>query len=197
MDYFKHSTYLAYLAAQSKFRAVADSFTYSSYYFKELVVGDTCAEWNTYKDNSLNLPFDDVKFMSVVARFDYFNFDSSVNRTFLALCDLPGVVQELTRSLKSGTTTEQNCNGLTWRVFSCGGEVVFCVNCKKVCVSTEYCPGTALVVNPCSSCKTHAAASMVINFKYGLEKLYPQFDLPLKVNYGLVLFLCSALGKIF
>ncbi len=177
----KHSTYLAYQAARSKYTAVPDSFTYSSFYFKGLVVGDTCGGWNTYKDNSLNLPFDDIKFTSVSLRFDYVNFERSTNRSMLAQCNSPVVVKAIIKSLRTGGTLEQNCNGITWRVFSCNDNVVLCVNCKRICVSTEYCPGTAFTINPCSPCKTHAAASTVANFQYGLQKLYPQFTRPLRV----------------
>jgi hypothetical protein len=186
MDYVDHKTYIGHVAAQAKFLATPSSFTFSNYFYKGLSVGNQCSAWRTYKDNTLSLPFDDIKFLKVTARVDYFNFASNTNRSVVATCTSPNLIQSMITSLRTGDALEVNCNDRTWRVFSCQGNVVFCVNCKKVCVETEYCPGTAFVVNPCSSCKTRAAASTIANFEYGLLKLYPQFSLPLKVIFSVV-----------
>jgi hypothetical protein len=182
LEYEHHGTYLAYIAARSKYTATSDSFTFSNYYFKGLERGDTCDLWKNYKDNALSLPFDDIKFLKVTLRVDSYDFDTNTNRTVLATCASPGLIQPLITSLRTGDAVEINCNDRTWRVFSCGTRVIFCVNCKRVCVDSETCPGKALVVNPCSACKAHTAASTVVNFQYGLLKLYPQFSLPLKVT---------------
>lgn len=182
LDYFDHSTYLTYLAGKAKYTALADSFTYSSFYYKGVVVGDKCGTWNSYKDNNLNLPFDDIRFTKVTLKVDYFQFDTNANRSVIATCTRLDSIQAMITSLRKGTTLEVNCNDRTWRVFSCNGNVIFCVNCKRVCVASETCPGRAFAVNPCSTCGYYTAASTVVNFQFGLVKLYPQLRAPIKVN---------------
>lgn len=192
LDYFTHSTYLAYVAAKARYTAMADSFTYSSYYYKGITIGDQCSAWNSYKDNSLNLPFDDIRFQKVTLRFDYFQFDTGVNRTEIATCTRTDPISAIITSLRTGTTLEVNCNGYTWRVFTCNGNVIFCVNCKRVCVGSEICPGRAYAVNPCTTCAFYTAASTVVNFQYGLNKLYPQLRAPITViNLSYNYFFCE------
>ena len=189
MDYFSHQTYRTYLSVKEEFKSRLDSFTFSSYYYKgALVTGDTCPSWKTYKDDSLNLPFKDIKFNKVSLRVDYYNFANKANRSVLATCNTPTQVQAMITSLRTGNSLEVNCNDRTWRVFSCQNNIIFCVNCKRVCVNTEVCPGTSFVVNPCTSCATHAAAATLVNFEYGFLKTYPQFPAPLQVVNAMFLY---------
>lgn len=183
LDYFTHSTYLAYVSAKAKYTALEDSFTFSSYYYKGVVIGAKCSAWNSYKDNNLNLPFDDIRFNKVTLRFDYFQFDTNANRSVVATCTRADSIAAMITALRKGTSLEVNCNDRTWRVFSCNGNVIFCVNCKRVCVDTEICPGKAFAVNTCTNCGFRSAASTVVNFQYGLNKLWPQFLAPIKVSY--------------
>ena len=130
----------------------------------------------------MNLPFDDVRFSLITASFMYENLNTHANRTVVSTCAEPAVISNILGSLKAQGTYEGNCNGLTWRVFTCNGESLLCVNCKKVCVETTVCPGTSLSINPCFPCSNRAAASTVLNVAYRTIKLYPVLQLAPRVS---------------
>ena len=82
-------------------------------------------------------------------------------------------------SLETGLSYEFNCDGRSWRVFTCNGNRVMCLNCKENCVETVACPGTAHIANPCMNsprCTNRAAASIVVSFEYAFVPYYPDFD---------------------
>lgn len=174
LNYEAHFTYTRYVTARDAYRALNDSFTMSTYYFKGLSEGHSCSGWDSFYTNSISLPFDDVQFSTLTAVFGNYNFGSRVNRTTTAVCSDKSVIKNIIAYLKSGAAYEANCNGVTWRVFSCSEQRIVCVNCKKVCVNTEICPGRNYLVNPCTTgCKSHTSASAVVNFAYERIKLYP------------------------
>ena len=181
MDYMSHSTYSDFLRAKANYSAIADSFTFSSYFYKGLTIGGQCGDWTTYTSQQLQLPFDDVQFLQITSDYKLYDFAKKQSRSITAVCKDLTVVKGIISSLRYGTEFEGNCNALTWRVFKCSGKAVFCVNCKKNCVATESCPGTSFITNPCGSCNTYAAAATVMNAQYGIVKLYPEFSFKIQV----------------
>lgn len=104
---------------------------------------------------------------------------------FTTTCTDRKVIADLTRSLTSPDATltyDGNCDGNTWRIFSCSGSRVFCINCKRKCVSSVFCPGTALVINPCATCPTHAAAYAAASFQFIRIPKHPAIRLPLNLT---------------
>ncbi len=177
LDYQSHFTYENFLIARAGYVAVTNSFTFGTYFYKGLTPSGQCSDWSYYAGSTLQLPFDELQFSQLTAAFEKYDFASRAFVTKTAVCSDPVVVNGIVASLRYGTVFEGNCNDILWRVFNCNGKPVFCVNCKKICVATESCPGSrGLVVNPCATCKTHAAASAVVNVKYQFVKLYPQFN---------------------
>jgi len=153
MNYFDHYTYLNFSSALNSSLHVADSFTFGTYFFKGLTIGPQCRDWKTYTAATLALPFDDVTFSHISASFEFESFETGgAYEQLTATCAHREIVGNIISSLQTGTEYEGNCNGLTWRVFTCGttADIVFCVNCKKNCASTESCPGTSFSVNPCT-----------------------------------------------
>jgi hypothetical protein len=187
-DYFSHFTYGNYLTTKSGYLAVPNSFTFATYYYKGSTINGLCNDWRAYAGKQLQLPFDDVQFSTLVAEFNIYDFNSRQTRTEKATCSSVSVVNGIIASLKYGTEFEGNCADRTWRVFSCNGRTVFCVNCKKNCVKTVSCPGTSFIVNPCTSCLTYTASSAFVNVRYGYITYYPQFQLPVKVLHPFIRF---------
>ena len=52
---------------------------------------------------------------------------------------------------------------------------MICVNCKKSCLSSTICAGSAFTLNPCqpSSCGGHLSASYFMKLQYSIIKFYP------------------------
>ena len=181
MEYQSHFSYSDFLLSRAKYAAVANSYTFSSYYFKGLTVGGQCGDWTTYASKQLQLPFDDVQFSQITSDYKIYDFAKKQSRSVTAVCRDTKVVSGIISSLRYGTEFEGNCNFLTWRVFKCSGKAVFCVNCKKNCVPTVSCPGTSFITNPCGSCKNYAVAGAVVNAQYSFLKLYPEMSFKPKV----------------
>ena len=158
-----------------------------------------CADWSSFLQDTLNLPYgfpnDDVAIsaMKLVFYADH-SFRpttgtarqrTSISTNFTTTCTDPAVTADLARTLTAldaALTYEGNCDGNTWRVFSCFGSRVFCINCKKKCVPSVVCPGTALVFNPCATCPTHAAAYAALSFQHRRIPKYPAVLRPLNLT---------------
>jgi hypothetical protein len=181
LDYSKHRTYVRFKSDLTRYVAVNDSFTYGTYFYTGVSAGRTCSDWNAFYRSVVNLPFEDVRFSQITASFMYEDLNTRVNRSTVATCTDPNIINNLLGSMKAQARYEGNCNGLTWRAFPCDGQTVFCVNCKRVCVPTTVCPGTSMSINPCYSCSNRAAASAVLNVAYRTIKLYPVLQNPSKV----------------
>jgi hypothetical protein len=182
MQYTTHFTYADYLRNKAWYEHVPNSYTYSSYFYKGLTVGAKCPSWNMFATNVMQLPFDNVAFSRLVLASEYYDFSTRKFRNETAGCSDRGVIKNIVASVQQKTVYAANCEQRQWRVFPCAGRSVLCVNCKQSCVATEVCPGTALVMNPCTACKIHAAAVAVFNAQYEVKVLYPRFTAPLVVN---------------
>ena len=176
------------------------SLFFSTFFFKGTTVFGQCDDWTSFLRNSINLPYpnDDVAFSSLTVLFyadlTFRPSSSSSSRqrppppiatNFTTTCTDRQVLVDLTRTLTSQDATltyEGNCDGNTWRVFSCSGSRVFCINCKKKCVSTVFCPGTSLVFNPCATCPTHSAAYAAASFQFTRIPKHPAIRLPLNLT---------------
>lgn len=87
----------------------------------------------------------------------------------------------LVNALNNRLTSDQICNGLSFRVTYCEGSgVQICVGCKRICVR-DWCTaaidnvGAALTVQSCQrTCVRRKAYYQIVDLKYSLQILYPQ-----------------------
>jgi hypothetical protein len=127
----------------------------------------------------LTLPYDNIYFSEVSMWSKWYDYETDIEYNEEATCNNPEQVQLMVDSLDSGTPFEFNCAGRSWRIFTCNGERVMCLNCKQNCVETVACPGTNHIINPCMnnpSCQNRAAATSIVDFKYSFYPLYPEFE---------------------
>jgi len=99
---------------------IKNSFMFSTFYYKSLTIEGKCENWNNYIDNDLSLPFKDLRFNTISTSFVYYNFDKKINDTMEASCSDKNIIDSILSSLRTGVSFEANCNGNSWRVFSCG-----------------------------------------------------------------------------
>eukprot|EP01039_Chlorochromonas_danica_P002291 gene2291-2510_t len=174
--YLTERVYKDFLSNQSYFSVLSSSLTFSSFFYKGVTVSGSCEDWFTFYDQQFLLPYDDAVFYAISAWYEIYDFGSRTYRSILTTCADTTAVKTIVNGVRLGSESEYNCDGNTWRVFNCQGRRVFCINCKKICVPTEACPGRSFITNPCQSCSNHAAMGGVVNFKYRRASLYPKFN---------------------
>lgn len=149
-----------------------------------------CQPYSDFTQNTLTLPFDNIQFTAMETQFEQYNFNTQTLTNFTTTCSDGVSLKGIINALQNGQNFVTNCDGNSWRVFTCEKKRIFCVNCKQNCVSTVICPGSDAgsgsenVFNPCSSCRTHATAAALMNVQYVVHKIYPQFVLPMNVTPG-------------
>ena len=181
MDYTETRSFKFYVsndyAAPASPLYINDSFTFGTYYFKGQTIIGSCQEWNQFTSVKMSLPFESMYFEAISTAFSYYNYDRNSTEEGVTTCRNENVIAGFVSAMRSGVAFEGNCNGDTWRVFTCARSRVFCVNCKKICVETEACPGTSQVVNPCNrNCAHRAGAAALLNVQYATRALYPIID---------------------
>ena len=121
------------------------SVVFSSLIYKGLPIYGTCPAWTSFSASDLTPPYDDLTYSSVTIVSLSYSFKSkSFISNFSSVCPDPLVARSLALTLQSVDLTSAYsapCDGNTWRVFSCFGQRILCVNCKKVCVSQVACGG--------------------------------------------------------
>ena len=152
---------------------------FDSFYYKGITPIGSCTDWKTFTETKLTLPYDNIFFSKATLVSMWEDFDTETSYEESSVCDNAGEVTKMIESLESGLSYEFNCDGRSWRVFTCNGERVMCLNCKENCVETVSCPGTAHIVNPCMDqpkCNTRSAASVMVSFEYAFVPYYPKFN---------------------
>ena len=125
--YSQHLDTVEYSEAQD------NSFSFNTFYYKGVNPLGTCPDWKGYYESSLLLPFDYVYFSklnAVVQRFDYATGESEA---YNVTCSDRNIISNILDSLKTGDSYESICGGQSWRVFTCSGSRVLCLNCKLNC----------------------------------------------------------------
>ena len=168
-DYSSNSSYLT---------SLKNTLTFSTFYFKGLTINGSCNEWDSFTNINAAIPLENIRYTGVTGYFDVYDFGLKSRKNMLISCPNEGIMKMFMASLKSGSPFQYYCNGHTWRIFTCDGSRVVCVDCKKVCVKTVTCPGTSLVINPCASCRYGYSAASVLNIQYTFDVLYPQYVQP-------------------
>ena len=184
-DYESSDIYAHHVGNSTVLNDQSNSIVYSSFYYKGLQIFGTCPEWDAVTFVSLDSPFDDVQFTSVTGVFEIYDYSSRKSRARIATCSKSSEINLMVEALNSGASEdfELPCNDNTWRVFTCAGSRVICVNCKKVCTISETCPGKSYLVSPClGNCQVHAAASAIVSFAYDVIVLHPQLTEPIAIR---------------
>ena len=116
-----------------------ENIRFSYFMYKDRPISDgMCSEWIRFAEFGLKLPFDDVEVSAIhVSTANEDLKTGQVMRTS-ASCSHGVSVDYMVSKIKSGTQFMLDCEGSTFRQFSCGGHVVFCVDCPRDC---NACPG--------------------------------------------------------
>lgn len=157
---------------------------FSSFYYKGLVVdtkqeSGSCPAWKSYSNTQLILPFDNVFFSAVSVAFGSYDYNTNKLSQKNSTCSDPTIVENMMSAIKYGFVFQAHCDSHSWRVFTCNGERVICVNCKLSCDTTEACPGaaaTSFIMNPCESrCSKRLAAYSYVAFQYTYVDMFPKY----------------------
>ena len=157
---------------------------FSSFYYKGLVVdtkqeSGSCPAWKSYSNTQLILPFDNVFFSAVSVAFGSYDYNTNKLSQKNSTCSDPTIVENMLSAIKYGFIFQAHCDRHSWRVFTCNGERVVCVNCKLSCETTEACPGaaaTSFIMNPCESrCSKRLAAYSYVAFQYTYVDKFPKY----------------------
>eukprot|EP01032_Pedospumella_encystans_P014625 gene14625-16781_t len=174
LDFATQRSYQTYLNTRTLYQNVSQSFAFANYYYKGSDVDGTCSAWQSLVDNSLALPFSDLYLSKISLDFVVDNFPTNVLSQATASCSDLYAIENLVSSLRLRKKFQIDCNGVSWRVFSCNSNPVICVNCKENCVNTVSCPGTSNIINPCySDCSSRIASGSNVYFQYSLRIFYP------------------------
>jgi hypothetical protein len=174
---FRSNIYRNFEKNYSSMSKNPNSLTFGSFYYKGIQVNGSCADWNTFSLEKTNIPIDELYFSAVSAHFDIETFGLQSRKvTKFATCYDAEILRNMVNSFHSEVNFEYYCEGNRWRVYTCEGSHIMCVNCKKRCVTNNQCLGTtAYTINPCQRCSNNNAAFSIINFKYSYLDLSPQF----------------------
>jgi hypothetical protein len=160
------STY-NYLESLRKYRVYA---MLGFFYYKKLDP-KYCSDWSDFRDKRLITLFDNVKFVSATAYYQYEQFQTGVIANLNTTCSDATVISGVVSSLKANVNFKMTCNGHDWRVASCAQKAIFCIDCIDACGS---CPGNSFINNPCrGSCPSQAAMFSVLRFNALEVILFP------------------------
>eukprot|EP01038_Epipyxis_sp_PR26KG_P004991 gene4991-6977_t len=180
-NFHQHFTYATFTATNTIYSSIPNSFTFGSYFYKEQVVQGNDDYWNDFIYSSLSLPDESIIFTSLNTTFLNYDFSTQTTSSLMAICSDRSIVSSLIGNLQSGNYYSAYCNYNTWRVFSCNGRNILCVNCKHKCVDTVTCPGKSFIFNPNENCLNRLAASAIVNVGYTSVALYPNLLTPLEI----------------
>ena len=137
LNYQTQSTFITYQSSLAKYKATPNSYTYSTFDFKGLAVGETCSKWTSFTKNVLQLPFDHIAFSKISLDVNIMDFDTNIVRNVTAQCSDAKILQSIVSKLQAGVTSAINCESRQWRVFHCSSRNALCVHCKQSCVPDD------------------------------------------------------------
>jgi hypothetical protein len=173
-NYRQTGSYKSYEGNYMIISQISNSFIFGQFFYKGQYVSGSCDAWQEYTNLKLDLPYDDLYFSSITAYSNIYDYRTNSPRSILTTCPVrnQNQINQLVSALISGRPYEFNCNSVSYRVFSCQGQRIFCLNCKQNCVPTLECPGNGLLVNSCISttipaCSAvHASMGTTISLQY-------------------------------
>jgi hypothetical protein len=181
--YLTDSAYRYFLSVVPSIQNMSSTLSFSSFYYKGVTMEGQCSTWTQYATTGLSIPSSNLYFSKITFASKYNNFDTRKSAGVQYTCTNTYAIGNIVSSLISGREYEFNCDGNSWRVFTCDSNPVMCVNCKMTCQPSATCPGNTFTINPClSSCNVHASAASAVGFTYSFVKKYPVFVSPLNVS---------------
>jgi len=211
LDYESTGIYQEYIDVQSNSLAPTNyTFDYSVFSYKSQVVDSTCTSWSNFATDDITLPFDDLYYSRLVAYMQYDDFTSGNSVNVTANCSdaeklsvFVGYLQLAMSGRRNGASEiigETKCGGVDdndrWKVFTCNGNVIMCVNCNfnANTMCSTGCPcKVAFVVSPCMDSNdatgldcaySNSATSAVLQLSYDEKILYPEYLYPVSVVVG-------------
>ena len=143
-----------------------------------------CDAWNEFRTKAINLPFDNLhpSYIKSIWGTENYTPGKIARSVMIADCNDRTMLQQLFQALMSADPKRRftgRCiatNGVfhDWRVYSCSGRTIFCVDCKFAC-SDQSCPGKMpSIVNSCdTSCKTQMGAFLTMRVDIEQSVMYP------------------------
>ena len=91
---------------------------------------------------------------SMVFQSSVYDYSDGSSKAVTSTCTQPEAIVLIVDELLNGddeTDVEYHCDNLSWRVYTCNGARLLCINCKHQCSKSVVCPGAeyGFVVNPC------------------------------------------------
>ena len=174
LNYLTSPYYQDYKTLASEVQYIPNAYSYISFNYKTLEVSGSCVDWSSYIRNKLNAPFDYFSYTYLNATFVTHDYRSQVTTSKKFTCNTQSIVLQLVNALRSGLTLDVNCNENLWRVFSCFGTSVLCINCKRSCAPSILCPGKSFSFGVCTTgCEGRVAATTLLTAGYTIQKFYP------------------------
>ena len=174
LNYLTSPYYRDYRSLTSVVQNLTNAYSYFSFNYKTLAVRGSCADWNSFIHNQLSAPFDYFIYTDLNATFVNHDYRSHTTTTSKFTCSSDSVVLQLVSALRGGLTLDVNCNGNLWRIFSCSGVSVLCINCKRSCASSVLCPAKSSSFGVCTTgCDGRVASTTVLTAGYLINEFYP------------------------
>jgi len=162
-------------------KTLANSFSFSSFTYKDQPINsNSCANWQYFSENVNNLPIPGVEYLGV--NLTIYN-ENLLDNTFSSSqysCSSLDITNFIAGKISTGTQFLVFCNGHYWRQYSCSGNNIVCVDCKKNC---NQCAGASYIMQPCENkaCNTETASLSSISFSLRRKITYPQLTSSVKV----------------
>ena len=187
MDFRYDSSQLfqAFEEVDADFSSTGDSIVYSTFNYKGRNVVNNCEDWDTYAVDQLFLPLETLGFTYMEASFGTEDLASTALTFDSANCSDVNAIDAIITSLNEAGDIEIECNGRSWRVYTCSaGAPVLCIDCTNDC-SESACPGNRLTAvdvcqDDCPLQQTSSFAAILFGFEEVV--LYPLFQSPLLLN---------------
>eukprot|EP01036_Dinobryon_divergens_P024036 gene24036-32447_t len=174
LNYLTSPHYRDYKSLTSAVQNFTNAYSYYSFNYKTLAVRGSCTDWNSFLRNQLSAPFDYFIYTDLNATFVNHDYRSHTTTTSKFTCSSESVVLKLVSALRGGLTLDVNCNGNLWRIFSCSGVSVLCINCKRSCAPSVLCPAKSSSFGACATgCDGRVAATTVLTAGYLINEFYP------------------------
>jgi hypothetical protein len=182
--------YRRYLKLKTKLQnSTSALFNFGTFFYKGIQVDGTCNNWQGFYQGQLLIPTDDIQFTVMQAHFQLYSYATKTNVSTVYSCPRLSIITGVINALNhfgSSDDYEANCDGNSWRVYSCDQTQppLLCVNCKKKCVPSVTCPGNnAFMINPCQTgCNTHAVVTSLLNFAVAPVIYYPTINGTAKIT---------------
>ena len=106
-----------------------------------------CGDWKGTTSPSCCCRFDYVYFSKMEMYVQRIDYGTDVQDSLNATCSDRNVIANILSALVSGDHCEKICGEVSWRVFTCGGNRMICLNCKHNCTESEACPAASMSLN--------------------------------------------------